>query len=204
MFIDECHAVRVAVHGHAERRVLGQNRTPEVPQVLHDQRIRVVMRERPVQVKVEPHELARKPLEDRGKHLPVHPVPDVDDDLHRPDVAGEGEDVPRIVGENVAVRDFPLAGGGREIRFPHHALDLAQSCLVRDRHHAFARYLKAVIFLGVVACGHHHAARIPVMPDGEVVCGCRQKSGVHHVAAAREADDIIDGAMRDRRQRMRN
>jgi len=149
MFIDECHAVRVAVHGHAERRVLGQNRTPEVPQVLHDQRIRVVMRERPVQVKVEPHELARKPLEDRGKHLPVHPFPTSMTTFIGRMLRAKEKDVPRIVGENVAVRDFPLAGGGREFASLTMRSISPSPVSYEDRHHAFARYLKAVIFLGL-------------------------------------------------------
>ena len=78
-------AVGVTVEGKAEVGARLGHRALQVPQVGGLDRIRLVVRERAVQLEVQRHQRDGKPFEDRGHGVPGHPVARV----HR---HGEGAD----------------------------------------------------------------------------------------------------------------
>ncbi len=119
--VDEEAAVRVAVEGRTELgAVLAHLRDHELA-VLGEQRVRLVVRERPVRLEVVGDGIDGDPFQDRREHHAGHPVGRVDDDalpLDRAEV-DEGQD---LVHEGR--KDVLLAG-------PVQACQTAQTCRIR-------------------------------------------------------------------------
>ena len=83
--VDEEAAVGVAVVGDAEVRALLARLPDDELAVLRQQRVRLVVRERPVRLEVAAHDVEhRQPLEHRRQHRARHAVRRVDHDPQRP------------------------------------------------------------------------------------------------------------------------
>ena len=93
--VHEEAAVGVAVEGDPEVGALLADLRDDELAVLREERVRLVVRERPVGLEVAAHGVDRQPVEDGREHRAGHPVRRVDHDperAHRLDV-DEGEDL---------------------------------------------------------------------------------------------------------------
>ena len=83
--VDEEAAVGVAVPGDADVGALADDFRRDVLPVLLDQRIRLVVRERPVDLEAEPRHRAGEPIEQQRRHQAGHAAAGVEHDLERLD-----------------------------------------------------------------------------------------------------------------------
>ncbi len=120
LFVDDEHAIGIAVEGDAEVATMLSNLGLQVDHVLRFDRARRMVREASVELEVERHHLARQALEDVRYRLAGHPVAGVDGDLKRLDLRAldERQAVLREIVENVTMRDRPGRGARRAGALP--------------------------------------------------------------------------------------
>ena len=196
--VDEEAAVGVAVVRDAQVGALGARPLDDELPVLGKQRIRLVVRERPVGIEETAHDVElRKALEHLRQHRPGHPVRRVHDDPEGPDRAR--------VHEREHLRDEAVP----DVRRRHRAAtrDVAEPCLraaphvlepgiAADRKRPGADDLHPRVLLRIVRCGDDDAA-----VEGELADRVVEHLGADHP----EVEDIgaaVRGAV-DRRGRHR-
>ena len=159
--VDEEAAVGVAVEGDAELGALLEGLADDELAVLGQERVRLVVRERPVRLEEAAHRLDRQSLQDRRQHCTRHPVRRVDDDAQRLDRIDldEREHLLHVGRPDVVVVDM---SGGRTpgpVRNGHRTVaDLEQPRLAAYGQRAGPDDLHAGVLLRVVGRGHGRAA----------------------------------------------
>jgi hypothetical protein len=160
LFVDQEHAVRVAVESEADIGPHLEHACDEVTLVLGLDRIRRVVRERPVELAEHDLEVERKRLEHRRDDQAAHPVGGVGNHLERlehrhvderTDVIGElGEQIP--FGHRAGRADRSDAGGGE-------VADGEQPRLLADGTCSRQAELDAVVLRRVVRRREHRTRR---------------------------------------------
>src|SRR5262249_28960267 len=169
--VDEKAAIGVAVERDAEVGALLERLGDDELAVLGKERIRLVVRKRPVGLEEAAHRFDRQTLQDRRKHRAGHPVRGIDDDAQRLDRlhVDEREDLLDVCRPDVVVVDMsggqtlgPARSGRRAVS------DLEQAGLAAHGQGAGPDDLDAGVLLRVVGRSHGCAAVQPKLADGEV------------------------------------
>ncbi len=198
--VDEEAAVGVAVVGDAEVGALRTGLLDDERAVLLEQRIRLVVRERPVRLEVARDDVELgEALEHRRKHRSRHAVRRVDHDLQRPKrtLVDEREHLvdeaaPDVLSANLAaLLDRAEAGLGPS---PH----VVETRVAAHGKRALADDLHARVLLRVVRGGHAHAAVEPELADRVVDHLGPDHSQVEHVGTA--VCRALDQRLRHRRR----
>jgi len=169
--VDEEAAVGVAVPGDAEVSPLGDHALADLAAVLLEQRVGLVVGERPVDLEVHQHRLERRPGEDQGCEPAGDAVRRVHHDLEREERVGvdEAVQVPHVRGVQVLRRARHALGDGRQLaqgeRAPH---ELGHTLLAGEGQGSLADELHAVVLRRIVRGRDHRAAVEPALGDPEV------------------------------------
>ena len=109
--VDEEAAVGVAVEGDAEVGALLEHLADHELAVLGQQRVRLVVREAPVELEEVRDGVDRQPLENGRQHRARHPVRRVDHDAERLDRGGvdEGQDLLDVARKDIFLPDLSRA-----------------------------------------------------------------------------------------------
>src|SRR4051794_28035143 len=199
--VDEEAAVGVTVVGDPEVGALLRCRPHDELAVLRQERVRLVVRERPVGLEVAANRVdLGQPLEHPRQHRAGHPVRGVDHDAHGGDLVGlderehaVDEPVPDVLGRDRASRR--LAPGARDGA----VADVEEPRLAPHGQRPAADDLHPGVVARIVRGGHHHAAVEAELADREVDHLGSDHPEVDHVrAGVRRA---VDQGRRHRRRR---
>ncbi len=169
--VDEEASIGVAVVGDPECRLLLGRALHDELAVLREQRVRLVVRERPVGLEVATHDLhLGQALQHRREHHARHPVCRVDDDPERSDRLGvdEAEDPLDEVVPDVDRRDGPARGRIAPLAAHRPVADLDEPGLAPDRKRPAPHDLHPRVAGGVVR-GRDHDPTVEAEVSGREV-----------------------------------
>ena len=176
--VDDEAPVGVAVEGEPEVGAVRDDRLLQVDEVRRHERVRLVVREGPVELEVQRHDLDRQlgqpgGLAEHGRNgEPAHPVARIHHDADRAD-AGQVDQraqVCGVLGQHVHLAEAPgsATGGMPSARYAvARSRMAAQPGVEADALGAGAAELDAVVGGRVVAGREHRGRRVQV-PGGEV------------------------------------
>jgi hypothetical protein len=171
-FVHHEAPVGVPVEGEPDVRVVLHHGALEVTHVLRVDGVRLVVRERAVQLEVERDQRDRQALEDPRDRVTGHPVARVDHHRQRPD-PGDVDQLPqviRVAGQKVTHGHSPGALGWYQGPFGQ-SFNVFQACLDADGPGARQAQLDAVVPRRVVAGRDHRAG------DAQIAAGVVQHVG---------------------------
>ena len=167
--VDEEATVGVAVVRDAEVGALLDGHPDDELAVLREERVRLVVRERPVRLEVERDRLDREPIEDGLQHRPAHSVRRVDDHAQRLQRAevDEGQHLVDEAGPDVLGPDLAAAYGRAEAG-QRAVAHVEEARVPADGKGAAADDLHPRVLLRVVRRGDGDAAVETERADGVV------------------------------------
>ena len=186
--VDEEAAVGVAVEGDPELGLLLQHLADHELAVLGQQRVRLVVREAPVELEEVGDGVDREPLEDRRQHRARHPVRRVDHDAQRLHRAGvdEGQDLLDVARKDIFLPDLSWGLTPGHVGKGHGAVaDLQQARVAADGQGSAADDLHARVLLRVVRSRDLDAAVQVEVADREIDHLGAHEPDVDHVGARR-------------------
>jgi hypothetical protein len=182
--VDEEAAVRVAVPRDADVRLLPDHRRGDVTPVVLDERIRLMVRKRPVDGEAEARRPAGELVEQRRCHEAAHTAAGVEHDVERLDDrrVDEGQHLLDVLRQDVVGPH--RARRRRRRRQPvggDHVADVADAGIAAERGGAFPDHLDAVVLLRVVRGGDLRAALEVVLDDRVIQHVGAEHAVVDHV-----------------------
>ena len=155
--------------------------------VLRQERVRLVVRERPVRLEVTADDVEhRQPVEHRRQHRPGHPVRRVDHDPERPERRRRRRTTARDRRNRARCPRSRISPRAASRHSPRHraVAHVEQAGLAADRQRAAAHDLHPRVLLRVVRRGDRDAAVEPELADREIDHLRADEPEVEHVRAA--------------------